>query len=180
MCIRDSPKGVNNVTFTLDAPLESISGSASGISGTVSFDPMHPEATKGTIVVDAASLTVTNNKMQEHMHGDGWLDTANHGAITFELKEISQVEKSGMTYEAHAMGTFTLKGVSKDITVPIKLTYLPGRLSERLRDVEGDLLVIRATFSIDRSEFGIKPGQNTDKVSENIELKLSIAGASPR
>ena len=29
------PKGVNNVQFHLDAPLESISGQATGISGTV-------------------------------------------------------------------------------------------------------------------------------------------------
>ena len=33
------PKGINNATFKLDAPLESISGSASGISGSVVFDP---------------------------------------------------------------------------------------------------------------------------------------------
>lgn len=30
------PKGVNNAVFKLDAPLESINGSASGITGTVS------------------------------------------------------------------------------------------------------------------------------------------------
>ena len=33
------PKGVNNAVFKLDAPLESINGSANGITGTVSFDP---------------------------------------------------------------------------------------------------------------------------------------------
>ena len=41
------PKGVNNVIFKLDAPLEAISGSAGGISGTVTFDPAEPAATKG-------------------------------------------------------------------------------------------------------------------------------------
>ena len=39
------PKGVNNAVFKLDAPLESINGSASGITGTVSFDPENPAAT---------------------------------------------------------------------------------------------------------------------------------------
>jgi len=42
------------------------------------------------------------------------------------------------------------------------------------------LLVIRANFSIKRSDFGIMPGQMEEKVSDTIELTLSIAGASPR
>ena len=46
--------------------------------------------------------------------------------------------------------------------------------------MNGDLLVIRSTFSIKRSDFGIMPGQMEEKVSETIELTLSIAGASPR
>ena len=45
---------------------------------------------------------------------------------------------------------------------------------------KGDLLVIRANFSIKRSDFGIMPGQMEEKVSDAIELTLSIAGASPR
>jgi hypothetical protein len=33
------PKTVNNVVFKTDAPLESINGTATGISGAVTFDP---------------------------------------------------------------------------------------------------------------------------------------------
>ena len=35
------PKKVNNVVFLLDAPLESISGTATGVSGTVSVSYTH-------------------------------------------------------------------------------------------------------------------------------------------
>jgi hypothetical protein len=38
------PKGVNNVQFSLDAPLESITGTGTGISGSVTFDPAPPAA----------------------------------------------------------------------------------------------------------------------------------------
>ena len=54
------PKKVNNVVFLLDAPLESINGTATGISGKVSFDPIKPESTAGKIVLDASSLHVDN------------------------------------------------------------------------------------------------------------------------
>src|SRR5208337_3836678 len=68
------PKGVNNATFKLDAPLEAISGSADGITGSVSFDPAQPEVTKGKIVVAAASLQVPNPMMKGHLHGPMWMD----------------------------------------------------------------------------------------------------------
>ena len=46
--------------------------------------------------------------------------------------------------------------------------------------MQGDLLVIRTNFQINRSDFGIKPGENLDKVSEAIDISLSIAGAAPK
>jgi len=172
------PKGVNNVQFLLDAPLEPISGSASGISGTVTFDPANPGATKGKIVVTAASLTVPNSMMKEHMHGKDWVDVANNKEITFEAKELKNVKTSGDTTTADAIGTFTLKGVTKDITVPIKLTYLKDKLGQRLPNAKGDLLVIRANFSVKRTDYGINPKAPEDKVANAIDLTLSIAGAS--
>lgn len=174
------PKGVNNVQFSLDAPLEQISGTGTGISGTVSFDPANPAATKGKIVLATSSLTVGNAVMKDHLHSDGWLDVAAHPEITFEAKSLAGAKTAGDVTTATLTGTLTLKGVSKELTVPVTLTYLPGKLSARVPKLEGDLLVVRADFVINRSDFGIKPGQVADKVAEEIHLKLSIAGAAPK
>jgi len=43
-----------------------------------------------------------------------------------------------------------------------------------------DLLVLRATFEINRNDFNIQPGQYTDKVAETIQLSFAIAGASQK
>lgn len=173
-------KGINNVSFLLDAPLESISGNAKGVSGSVNFDPENPDAVSGTITIQTGSLTATNDKLQEHMLGDGWLDAASHPEITFATKSLSKVESVKGGFTAHVTGDFTLKGVTKELTLPVTFTYLPDMLGKRSNGaMEGDLLVLRSTFTINRSEFGIKPGQNTDKVAEEIELRLAIAGAAP-
>jgi polyisoprenoid-binding protein YceI len=175
------PKGVNNVTFTLDAPLESISGYANGVSGIVTLDPATPHEAVGKIVVDAKSLTVPNPVMQEHMHGADWLDIAAHPEITFEIKSINVLENNGSDGNAEVTGDFTLKGVTKEITAPAKVTHLPGRLADRSNgQMQGDLLVIRSDFTIKRGNFGIKAGENLDKVSDDIEVSLSIAGAAPK
>jgi polyisoprenoid-binding protein YceI len=174
------PKGVNNAVFKLDAPLEAIHGGANGVSGTVTFDPENPASTKGKIVVAAASLHVPNPTMKEHMHGGQWLDVAKHAEITFETKELKNVKTAGDTTTGDAVGTLTIKGVTKDITAPVKLTYLKDKLGVRVPKLKGDLLVIRSDFTIKRSDFGINPGAPQDKVSDTIDLTLSIAGASPK
>lgn len=172
------PKGINNAAFKLDAPLESINGSASGITGTVLFDPENPAATTGKVVVAADSLTVPNPMQKEHLHGPNWLDVAKYPEITFEVKSLANVKTDANTTTADATGTFSLHGVSKDLTVPIKLTYLKDKLSARVPSLNGDLLVIRANFAINREDFNIQKGQYEDKVSTTIDLSLSIAGAA--
>jgi polyisoprenoid-binding protein YceI len=175
------PKEVNNVVFQLDAPLEAINGTANGITGTVTVDPENPAKTKGRIVVATDSLTVPNSVMRGHMLGKKWLDAKAHPKITFDIKSISAVKKSKTTGSAQVTGTFTLHGVSKEITVEARVTHLPDKLGERSGGkMEGDLLVIRSKFTINRSDYKIQPGENTDKVSEEIEISLSIAGAAPR
>src|ERR1051325_4020813 len=177
------PKGVNNVVFKVDAPLESINGTANGVSGTVTFDPANPGATKGKIVVTTESMTVPNSMMNGHMHGPMWLDAAKFPEITFEVKELKNV-KTGTTKDgdpestADLSGTFTLKGVAKEITVPVKLTYLKDRLARRSPNLKGDLLVVRSNFTIKRSDYGIQAGQNEQSVNNEIELSLAIAGAA--
>ncbi len=174
------PKGVNNAIFKLDAPLEAINGSANGVSGTVTFDPANPAATKGKIVVTTGSLHVPNPTMKEHLHGNQWMDVTKYPEITFEAKSLNNVKAAGDATTADVTGTLTVRGVSKEITVPVKLTYLKDKLSLRVPNQKGDLLVIRANFAIKRADFGINPKAPEDKVSDTIELTLSIAGASPQ
>jgi polyisoprenoid-binding protein YceI len=174
------PKGINNAGFKLDAPLESINGSASGVSGTVTFDPENPGATTGKIVVATASLMVPNPMQRQHMLGAEWLNAAKFPEISFEAKELKNVKTDGDTTTADVTGTFTLKGISKELTVPVKLTYLKDKLGDRVPGQKGDLLVIRANFEIKRDDFNINPGQYEDKVSNTIEITLSVAGASAK
>jgi polyisoprenoid-binding protein YceI len=173
-------KGVNNIVFRTDAPLESINGTATGISGKVAFDPEKPGDVKGKIVVAANSLHVGNPMMKEHMHGKMWVDAAQHPDITFEIESAKNVKTQGNDTTADVTGKFSLKGVTKEITIPVKLTYLKDKLKARGGRQDGDLLVVRSQFAIKRSDFGINAGQGEDKVSNDIDLTLSIAGAAPK
>ena len=171
-------KGVNTVIFQLDALLESISGSAGGISGNVSFDPQNPKGTTGSIILQSSSLRVDNPVLQEHMHGEGWLNVSKFPQIEFALSDLQNVEMEGRTIRAQAEGKMTIRNVTIKMIVPVELTYLEGMLEKRNK-VAGDLLVVRSKFLVKRDDFGIKPGEYLDKVANDIEISINLAGACP-
>ena len=172
------PKKVNNVVFLMDAPLESISGTAVGISGSVSFDPAKPASTTGKIVLATSSMHVDNPVMKKHMLDEGWMNVSKFPTIEFVAGEMTNIKTSGTNITGTIAGKLTVKGVTKKVSVPVRLTYLKGMLIKRNR-VPGDLLVLRCDFTIKRSDYGINAGNNEEKVSDEIELKLRVAGAAP-
>jgi polyisoprenoid-binding protein YceI len=176
------PKNGNKIEFKLDAPMEKIAGAANDISGVVTFDPQDPGATRGKIAVATASLTVPNAMQTSIMRGSQWLDAGQFPQITFEAKQLKNVKTHGDNTTADVVGTFTLHGVSKELTIPVEMKYLKDKLAERLGGSQkGDLLVITSTnFSIQRADFNIMPGKNLDKVADTIQLTLGVAGASPK
>lgn len=175
------PKGVNSISFTLDSLLEPFTGVASGISGKVTFDPADPTAMKGKIAVDTKSLHLANKGMKDTLHGSDWLDVAKNPRIEFAIKSVTDYKSAGdNVFDLTVVGDMACKGVTKELTVPVKATFLPGKLSERSNKLTGDLLVLRAEFSMKRKDFGIKPDVPGKVVAEEIQLRVSIAGASPK
>ena len=175
------PKGINTINFHMDAPLESTSGNANGVSGRIQFDPEAPSRTSGTLQIDTASLYVANPRMREHMHGPTWMDVATHPDIRFTVANLKNIDTTGNIITADVSGELTVKGVTRPVTASATLTYLKGKLKARMgpRGPDGDLLVIRTKFSISRNDFGINSGQLTERVSDEIEISMSIAGQAP-
>ena len=172
------PKNVNNVIFQMDAPLESINGSGDGISGTVDFDPADPSSTQGTILLNSASLHVGNPVLKEHIHGADWMGVKKYPTISFKLSKLENIRKEGIGVFADAKGKMTIRNVTIEMIAPVRITYLKGLLQKRNR-VAGDLLVLRSKFVVKRDDFGIRAGENLEKVANRIEISLNVAGAAP-
>ncbi|MEY4489082.1 MAG: hypothetical protein RIQ79_1590 [Verrucomicrobiota bacterium] len=177
------PKGVNAIQFKLDSILEPIVGTANNITGAVSFDPAAIPATSGKVTVAASSIVVPNAKMNEHLLSAAWVDAATHPEISFAFTALSDVKSVGPNkWTASANGQFSLKGVTKDISVPVTLSYLSGQYGSRLGKPEmgGDLLVVRGEFSIARGDYGIKPGEKEENVAPVIQLTFALVGGAPK
>src|SRR5258707_13114039 len=123
-------------------------------------------------------MHVPNPIIQGHLQGPMWMKVKYFPDFSFEAASVDTVRTEGNKTTADVTGTMTIKGVSHKITVPVQLTYLKDKLKDRLPMLQGDLLVIRAKFTVKRSDYGINKGQGEDKVSDDIALELSITGQS--
>jgi polyisoprenoid-binding protein YceI len=174
------PRGVNNVAFRLEAPLETIKGTAKGFSGTITADPAKLTDARGRISVATKSLVVPNPLMRMHLLSKDWLNAKANPDITFDIRKVTKVEtESPNVSNVEVTGAFGLNGISREITVKAKVTYMPEKLHDAtMGKLQGDLLVIRSEFTLKRSDFGIRKGEFLDRVSNEIDLSLSMAGAA--
>ena len=106
------------------------------------------------------------------------MDASTYPQIKFVLNKLENLRKEGLHLLADARGKMTIRNVTKELNAPVKVTYLKDLLVKRNR-VPGDLLVIRAKFIIKRDVFGIRPGEKLEKVANDIEISLNVAGAAP-
>lgn len=170
------PKGVNSILFSLDAPLEMINGSGSDLSGKVNFDPADAKSLKGEIVLKVDSLKATNATMTEHLHGAKWLDKEKNPEIKVEFVSVENAEKTGEEHILKVNVKVSIKGISKEQSIVVKVTHLPGKLGDRVNGKKGDLLALRSVFTVKRSEFDLQAGMHTDKVAEDITVTALLTG----
>ncbi len=140
--------------------------------------------TGGSFSIDMTSLTVTdienpgtNAKLVGHLKSDDFFGTDKYKSASVVLKSIEKTGSTEATGKAVAIinydivGTFTIKGISKDITFPATVHYFGAAGAKA-----------EAKITIDRTLFDIHYGSDNslgDKmIYKNFDLNVSIAVAA--
>lgn len=172
-------RGRNQASFFSSAPLESISGLTSDITGTITFNVADVKnSLKGEFRIPVASLKTGIDTRDEHLQGEGWLNASSYPDMVFTIKEVKEanlVEDNKMTVKT--VGSFTLHGVTKEIETEVTMTYLDESEATKTR-LPGDLLGVYSKFNIRLSDFNVKNDLLGNKVAEVIEITLSIVGSN--
>jgi len=168
---------VSTATYTSDAALETISGTSVQVSGTIATDLKDPSKTSGTITIPVTSLVSGVAMRDEHMAGENWLNAAQFPNITFAIKSLklkgdSMALANGTSVQGDATGDFTLHGVTKTITIPVRASYREVPAGQ-VYGLEGNLLRIETNFSIKLSDYGVSiPAPLTAKVANELSLTV--------
>lgn len=107
--------------------------------GSAVIDPAHPEASRASVTVQAASLKLSPSIATRRAIGPAFLDAGRYPTIRFDLQSLEPV--NGDRYTARAM--VTMKGVTRPIAFPVDLR------------VTGDRAHLTGGFVLNRADFGI-------------------------
>ena len=137
--------GHSDVSFRVRHLVTQVSGKFSQFEGTILLDPAKMESSSVDFKVKAASIDTGVADRDKHLRSADFFDTDKFPEISFKSKSIKQTGKD----EYAVTGTFTMHGVSKDLTLPVSF-------NGTVKDPWGNQ---RAGFStettLNRKDFGI-------------------------
>lgn len=132
----------------------------------IAFDPSNTGIARAQIEVDLASIDTGFGEADSEVLGRQWFDTGVYPVAQFVSTGVRAL--GGNRYEA--LGRFTLKGRSRDISAPFIFRQ------------EGAVGLFDGTLTLKRLDYGIGEGAwaDTSAVSDEIQVKFHIvAGAAP-
>lgn len=129
-------------------------------SADILFSPEALDKSKVSVSIDLASAVSGDSQRDESMQGADWFDTASHAKATFTA---SRFERTGENRYV-AIGTLTLRGVSK-----------PQRLPFTLK-IEGDKARVSGVTTLDRTAFGVGQGEwkSTDQIPAEVKVSVNL------
>lgn len=134
-----------------------VSGTFTGLKGTIHFDPAKPEASSIDVSVDANSINTDNNKRDNHLRKEEYFDVEKFKTLHYKSTSIKKLSGAN---QYHAEGNLTIKGVAKQVGFDFTATSKsPGYLFE-------------GSFEINRRDFGV--GGGSISMSDNLEVSLSV------
>lgn len=92
-----------------------VAGRFTEFLGRVAIDPVKPESSSVEFTIRAASIDTGHADRNKHLRSAEFFDVEKHPEITFKSSRIKAAGKN----RYHVVGTFTLHGVSKEITLPV-------------------------------------------------------------
>lgn len=180
------PVGRNSVQFKTTAPLEDILGSTNQVKGDIKIDPKNLKSAVpwARFEVELAGLTTGIPLRDTHMRTQ-YLHTDKYPKAVFTLERIRQATaaelKPNKLVVVTAEGTFELHGVKRNITLPVRVTYVPESQST-MSKLPGNLLRITSDFDVKLADFNIeRPQMVILKVGEvaHVSLDVFATDASP-
>jgi polyisoprenoid-binding protein YceI len=157
----------STITFVVKQMGVPVEGSFGKFDAKLVFDPKKPEAGSVQLRVDLASAQIGDAETTRELRKPEWFDTAKHTAATFTSKSI----KPAGAGRFDVLGTLSLKGNSRDVTVPVLLAQA------------GAQATATGQFSLGRVDYKVGEGEwaDTSIVANDVivKFKLELTGVSP-
>jgi len=146
----------SQIAFSLHQFVSSVRGEFHRFSGTIEVDRDHPERSSVTARISVGSIDTKIQKRDHHLLSAEFFDAAKFPEITFRSRSVKRTGESS----GNIIGDFTMHGVTKPMTLHVKLSTPPSgeSLPERTR-------WIVTADPINRKDFGLMFSSATESIS---------------
>jgi polyisoprenoid-binding protein YceI len=159
----------SSVGFKVDHLVVSkVRGSFGRFEGTIHLDPDDVAKSTVEVTIDAGSIDTANDKRDQHLRSQDFLDAENHPEITFVSTSVRQ---SGAGYVA--VGDLTIRGTTRQVELPF---VVKGPIKDPWGNERIGVQV--EPIKIDRRDFGLTWSQALEAgglvVGDEVEIEIEV------
>jgi polyisoprenoid-binding protein YceI len=161
-------KAHTTVGFQVRHIFTMVGGKFNDFAGTIQIDRAKPDSSTVEFTIQAGSIFTNDAKRDEHLRSADFFDVPSHPAITFKS---TSVKPAGNTLY-HVTGNLTMRGVTKQITLPVTL------LGEGKDPWGNDKIGFETAITLNRKDYGISWNKALDQggmlVGDDVKVEIAI------
>ena len=162
-------KNHSEATFSVRHLVSKVSGKFDDFAGTITTDGKSAEASKVEFTIKTASVDTGNADRDKHLQTPDFFDAPKNPEITFKSTSIKPTGKKNV-YDV--TGDFTMRGVTKRITLPVEFNGFA-------KDPWGNERAgFSATTTLNRKDYGINWNKALDNggylLADDVAITINI------
>jgi polyisoprenoid-binding protein YceI len=164
-------KGHTLVGFRIRHFVSKVEGRFNKFDGMIWIDRQNPSVSKVELTIQADSVDTNNENRDKDLKSENFFDVAKYPTITFKSTKV--LAKGGDSYDV--TGEFTMHGVTKTVTVPVKHTgfiKVPGRSGM------GEKAGFEITFPLNRKDYGVVWNRTLEgggaMLSDEVDINIQV------
>jgi polyisoprenoid-binding protein YceI len=139
------------VQFEINHYFTPVPGRFQRFTANLAFDALNPSDGMVSFVIDVSTINTNQVKRDRDLVSNQFFDASRYPKIIFISRRIEKISPT----EFVAIGTLTIRNISREITIPFSLLGLGDHPSREGRE----LLGIQSQFVLDRNDFDLGKGR---------------------
>ena len=161
-------KAHTSIGFQVRHIFTMVGGKFLDFSGTIQIDRAKPESSTVELTIQAASINTNEPKRDEHLKSPDFFDAAKYPTIAFKSTSV----KAAGNNVYQVTGDFTLRGVTKTITLPVTL------VGEGKDPWGNEKAGFELSTTLNRQDYGMTWNKTLDQggvlVGDEVKVQVSV------
>ncbi len=160
------------VNFSVNHFFTPVNGTFDEFDIDLAYDAGNPTASRVRVTIPVGSINTRNERRDGHLLSADFFGADDHGEITFESTSVKAADDGSLI----ATGPLTIKGISREVELPITLLGIkdiPAEMQEMLGGAKR-IASFKASTTLDRGDYEVGTGSWAADVVVGSDVDVEI------